>query len=55
MVKSSYLVLTERNYPSDQGNIIQWSTEKPQNSYKLTHDVEGGISDVSLDYKNMYW
>lgn len=55
MTKSSYLVISDRNYPNNTGHIVQWSQSQPANSYKLYHNVQGGLADISLDYKNMYW
>lgn len=55
MVKSSYLIIKDRNYPDEQGNIKEWSENEPNNSYKLTHDLAINLENVSLSYKNMYW
>lgn len=55
MVKSSYLIIRDRNYPDEEGNIKEWTENQPNNSYKLTHDLSVNLEKISLNYKNMYW
>lgn len=55
MVKSSYLIIKDRNYPDEEGNIKEWTESQPNNSYKLTHDLSIKLEKVTLKYKNMYW
>lgn len=58
MVKSSYLILDERNVLDSQFRIQPWSENTPQYTYKITHDlsrnVEDGLEDVHFEFKNMY-
>ena len=53
MVKSPYLIIEERNYPNASGNIVPWM-EGTNQSHRLYHDVENGLRNVFLEYKNMY-
>ena len=55
MIKSPYLYISDRNYPNSNGNIVQWTDNEKQNSHVLIHDVDGGIHNVSIEYRNMYW
>ena len=53
MVKSKFLIIEERNYPTETGKILSW--EPNQNySHRLYHNVSTGLTNISLDYKNMY-
>ena len=58
MVKSSYLILDERNVLDSQFRIQPWSENTPQYTYKITHDlsrnVADGLEDVHFEFKNMY-
>lgn len=58
MVKSSYLILDERNVLDSQFRIQPWSENTPQYTYKITHDlsrnVSDGLEDVHFEFKNMY-
>ena len=58
MVKSSYLILDERNILDSQFRVQPWSENTPQYTYKITHDlsrhVEDGLEDVHFEFKNMY-
>lgn len=54
MVKDNTLLIDERNQLTPEGKVIQWSTSMPYSSYVVFHDVEGGLYDVAIKYKNMY-
>lgn len=53
MVKSKFLIIEERNYPDEQGNILAWERDKTY-AHRLYHNVSTGLTHISLDYKNMY-
>ena len=54
MVRSNYLILAERNYPSDNGYIVKWTENNPNNSYRIYHDVDNGLSNFNIEYKFLY-
>lgn len=53
MVKSRFLIIEERNYPSENGTILPWEQGQSY-SHRMYHNVENGLTDIALDYKNMY-
>lgn len=55
MLKSNYLIIRDRNMPDEiSGNINAWSTQNKKASHRIYHDVETGLSNIMLKYKNMY-
>ena len=54
MIRSNYLIIEDRNYPSPDGYIERW-TENPEYSHRVYHDVENGLTNVLLKYKFMYY
>lgn len=58
MVKSSYLILDERNVLSDKMQVQGWTEEHPDYAYKITHDLSSGMSlglqNLHFEFKNMY-
>lgn len=58
MVKSSYLILDERNVLDDQFRVQEWTEQTPNYSYKISHDlsqgVENGLEELHFEFKNMY-
>lgn len=55
MIRSNYLIIEDRNYPSSSGYIEYWTEENPEYSHRVYHDVEGGLTNVLIKYKNMYY
>ena len=55
MIKSPYLYIIDRNYPDADGNIRHWTDSNKQNSHTFSHDIDDTITEVSIEYKNMYW
>lgn len=55
MIRSNYLIIEDRNYPSPSGYIECWTEENPEYSHRVYHDVEGGLTNVLIKYKNMYY
>lgn len=55
MIRSNYLIIEDRNYPSNDGYIEKWTEENPQYSHRIYHNVENGLSNVLLKYKYMYY
>ena len=55
MLKSNYLIIRDRNYPDkENGSIDQWSASRPSASHRIYHDVENGLENVIIKYKNLY-
>lgn len=58
MVKSSYLILDERNILDDQFRVQEWTENTLNYTYKISHDlsqgVENGLEELHFEFKNMY-
>lgn len=54
MLRSNYLVIRDRNFPTESGLIRGWKADEKINSHIIYHDVPGGLEKVQLLYKNMY-
>lgn len=57
MLYSNYLIIRERNYPTESGHIASWTdfTESGKSySHKITHDMPIPITSLQILYKNMY-
>ena len=58
MVRSSYLILDERNVLDGRLQVQSWSKAHPDYAYKITHDLTAGVNeglqDLHFEFKNMY-
>lgn len=58
MVKSNYIILQDRNYPTDDGIVTSWDTDTnigyPWYSHMIKHDCATALINISIKYKNMY-
>lgn len=54
MVKSSYLILDERNVLDNYYQVQAWEAAHPDYAYKITHDIANGLQDLHFEFKNMY-
>lgn len=54
MVKSSYLILDERNVLDGRYQVQAWEENHPDYAYLITHDVANGLQDLHFEFKNMY-
>ena len=55
MLKSNHLIIRDRNYPDKVSNTIgHWLSDNRTASYRLYHDVENGLQNVFIEYKNLY-
>ena len=54
MVKSSYLVLDERNVLDDNFQVQAWEKLHPDYAYLIEHDVQDRLMDLHFEFKNMY-
>lgn len=58
MVKSSYLILDERNVLDNMLQVQAWEETHPDYAYKITHDLDVGVSEglqnLHFEFKNLY-
>ena len=55
MLKSNYLMIRDRNYPNPLTNSIgHWALDNRTASHRLYHDVANGLSNIFIEYKNLY-
>ena len=57
MLKSNYIIIQDRNYPTSQGKIQNWASTNDttkQYSHRILHNISGGLTNVQILYKNMY-
>lgn len=57
MIKSNYLIITDRNHPDTNGCIVARTEDSDYTktyTHTLEHDVQGGLQNVFIRYKNMY-
>lgn len=54
MLRSNYIILRDRNMPTEDGFVTDWTSENKEYSHRIYHNMSGSISNVSILYKNMY-
>ena len=54
MIRSNYLIIKDRNYPTVNGRIIKWEQAHPEYSHYIYHDFACPLNNLSIIYKNMY-
>lgn len=54
MLRSNYIIIQDRNYPTNYGKIEAWTTEHKEYSHRIMHDVDGDLTNIQILYKNMY-
>ena len=54
MVKSSYLILDERNTLDENFQIQAWEEIHPDYAYLIEHDVQDRLMNLHFEFKNMY-
>ena len=54
MVRSSYLILDERNVLDGNYQVQAWEENHPDYAYLITHDIANGLQDLHFEFKNMY-
>ena len=60
MLRSNYIIIQDRNYPTAQGKIEHWTNltdTTKQYSHRISHDVgsgQNGLTNVQILYQNMY-
>ncbi len=57
MLRSNYIIIQDRNYPTELGKIESWSNTNEitkRYSHRITHDVSSGLTNIQIIYKNMY-
>lgn len=54
MLRSNYIILRDRNMPTEDGYVTEWTVANKQYSHRIYHNMSNSISNVSVLYKNMY-
>ena len=55
MLKSNYIIISDRNYTTPNGELHKWEDIDKTRSHVFTHDCEGvNLTKISILYKNMY-
>lgn len=54
MLKSNYIILVDRNTPTADGYITEWTSQHPQYSHCIYHNLNVPLEQLSILYKNMY-
>lgn len=57
MVRSKYLTITDRNHPNSEGRIVARTLDSDYTksyTHTLYHNVENGLENIYIKYKNMY-
>ena len=57
MVRSDYLIIEDKNYPDENGNIVSWRNSNDTTkaySHRIYHDVTNGLQNLFIQYNNMY-
>ena len=56
MLKSNYIIIKERNYPNESGYVVKWqdTVEGHRYSHKITHDLPVPLTNIQIEYQNMY-
>lgn len=56
MLKSNNIVIVDRNYPNENGKVVHWeNTIKGKTySHRIYHDLSDPISNLQIQYRNMY-
>ena len=56
MLRSNYIIIRDRNYPTSEGKVEKWQNVdgKRQYSHMIKHDCEVELLNLSILYKNMY-
>ena len=54
MVKSSYLILDERNVLDEYYHVRGWTETHPEYSYVIRHDLNAQLHNVHFEFQNLY-
>ena len=54
MLRSNYIILRDRNTPTDDGYITEWTVANKLYSHRIYHNMSSSVSNLSILYKNMY-
>lgn len=56
MLNSNYIIIKERNYPNESGYVVKWqdTVEGHRYSHKITHDFPIPLTNIQIEYQNMY-
>ena len=56
MLKSNNIIIHDRNYPNENGKIVHWQNtiQGKTYSHRIYHDFSSAISNLQIQYRNMY-
>ena len=54
MLRSNYIIIKDRNYPTDAGEFVAWTNSHKEYSHRIYHNVDSPLRSLSIIYKNMY-
>jgi len=54
MISSNYIIIRDKNYPKSDGSIAGWTENQKTSSHRIYHDFDMTISNLTIQYKNMY-
>ena len=54
MLRSNYIIIRDRNYPTNNNMIEGWTSENPQWSHRIYHTSDQPLSNLSIIFRNMY-
>ena len=54
MIRSNYLVIRDRNYPTSMGRISRYTTAHKDYSHYIKHNFAVPLENLIITYKNMY-
>jgi hypothetical protein len=52
MIKTKYFKIEDKNYPTADGRIAEWTEEHPEYSYRIYADCK--LSEFNILYKYLY-
>lgn len=55
MLRSNYIIIRDRNYPdAQQGIITAWTEAHKEYSHRIYHNARVPLTNLQVEYKNMY-
>ena len=54
MLRSNYLIIRERNYPTNNGKFVARTDSHPEYSHRIYHNLRVPLQNLQILYKNRY-
>lgn len=54
MLRSNYIIIRDRNYATENGQIVAWKNNHPEYSHRIYHNINAALTNLQILYKNMY-